>query len=88
MRKCRWANDALHYISTCLSVGYARIFPVTQVGKLVATIVMAIGPSLSGWVIRGTHPAPVHRTRGLPEHGGGAGTDAGAGAPGRDSGGA
>lgn len=46
-------NDALHYISTCLSVGYARIFPVTQVGKLVATIVMAIGPSLSGWVIEG-----------------------------------
>lgn len=46
-------NDALHYISTCLSVGYARIFPVTQVGKLVASIVMAIGPSLSGWVIEG-----------------------------------
>lgn len=46
-------NDALHYISTCLSVGYARIFPVTQLGKLVATIVMAIGPSLSGWIIEG-----------------------------------
>lgn len=46
-------HDAIHYISTCLSVGYARIHPVTQVGKLVATIVMAIGPSLSGWIIEG-----------------------------------
>jgi hypothetical protein len=49
----RGYNDALHYISTCLSVGYARIFPVTPTGKLVASIVMAIGPSLSGWVIEG-----------------------------------
>lgn len=50
----RGYNDALHYISTCLSVGYARIYPVTQIGKLVASIVMAIGPSLSGWVIEGS----------------------------------
>ena len=46
-------NDALHYISTCLCVGYARIQPVTQTGKLVASIVMALGPSLSAWVIEG-----------------------------------
>ena len=46
-------GDALHYISTCLSVGYARIFPMTQIGKLVATIVMAIGPGLTAWVIEG-----------------------------------
>lgn len=46
-------NDALHYISTCLSVGYARIFPMTQLGKLVASIVMAIGPGLTAWVIEG-----------------------------------
>lgn len=46
-------GDALHYISTCLSVGYARIFPMTQTGKLVATIVMTIGPALSSWLIEG-----------------------------------
>jgi hypothetical protein len=59
----RTYNDALHYISTCLSVGYARIYPQTQIGKLVATVVMAIGPSLTSWVIEGrlvgrTTPAP------------------------------
>lgn len=46
-------GDALHYVSTCLSVGYARIFPVTATGKLVATLVMAIGPSLTSWIIEG-----------------------------------
>ena len=29
-------DDAVYYISTCLSVGYANIFPVTQAGKFVA----------------------------------------------------
>lgn len=46
-------GDALHYISTCLSVGYARIFPQTQVGKLIATIVMTFGPSVTAWVVEG-----------------------------------
>ena len=46
-------EDALYYISTCLCVGYANIFPKTQLGKLVAAIVMIIGPSLSGWVLEG-----------------------------------
>ena len=46
-------DDALYYISTCLSVGYANIFPVTQLGKLVAAIVMIIGPSLSSWMVEG-----------------------------------
>jgi voltage-gated potassium channel len=46
-------SDALHYASTCLSVGYANLFPVTELGKLVATIIMTIGPSLAAWVIEG-----------------------------------
>ena len=46
-------DDALYYISTCLSVGYANIFPLTQLGKLVAAIVMVIGPSLSSWMLEG-----------------------------------
>ena len=39
--------DALHYVSTALSVGYANIFPVTPLGKAIATVVMTIGPALS-----------------------------------------
>lgn len=51
--RVRTYGDALHYISTCLSVGYANVFPQTQTGKLVATIVMAIGPALTSWVLEG-----------------------------------
>jgi hypothetical protein len=40
--------DALYYISTCLSVGYADIFAQTQTGKLIATLTMTIGPALTG----------------------------------------
>jgi hypothetical protein len=39
--------DALYYISTCLSVGYADIFARTQTGRLIATLVMAVGPALT-----------------------------------------
>ncbi len=40
--------DAVYYISTCLSVGYADIFAQTQSGKLIATLVMTVGPALTG----------------------------------------
>lgn len=40
--------DTLYYISTCLSVGYADIFAQTQKGKLIATLVMTLGPVLTG----------------------------------------
>lgn len=49
----RTYDDALYYVSTCLSVGYANVFPKTQVGKFVAAMVMMIGPSLSSWVVEG-----------------------------------
>lgn len=39
--------DALHYVTTALSVGYANIFPVTPVGKLIGALVMTVGPALS-----------------------------------------
>jgi hypothetical protein len=45
--------DAFHYIATCLSVGYARIFPVTPVGKIVGGIVMMVGPALSARALEG-----------------------------------
>jgi hypothetical protein len=39
--------DALHYVATSLSVGYANVFPVTPVGKIVGALVMMMGPALS-----------------------------------------
>jgi hypothetical protein len=58
-------DDAVYYISTCLSVGYANVFPKTQVGKFVAAVVMIIGPSLSSWVVEGRligrQPQPASR---------------------------
>jgi hypothetical protein len=39
--------DALVFISTCLSVGYADIFARTPAGKAIASAVMTFGPALS-----------------------------------------
>jgi hypothetical protein len=39
--------DAVHYVATCLSVGYANVFPVTPVGKAIGAAVMMVGPALS-----------------------------------------
>jgi voltage-gated potassium channel len=39
--------DALTFISTCLSVGYADIFAKTQAGKAIATAIMMVGPAMA-----------------------------------------
>jgi len=39
--------DALHYVSTSLSVGYANIFPGTQTGRLIGAVVQMLGPAIS-----------------------------------------
>jgi len=39
--------DALVYVSTCLSVGYADIFPKTPTGKAIATALMTFGPAIA-----------------------------------------
>jgi hypothetical protein len=49
--------DALYYISTCLSVGYADIFAQTQTGRAIATLAMTVGPSLSGELLDPPHKA-------------------------------
>jgi hypothetical protein len=48
--------DAFHYIATSLSVGYANIFPVTPMGKLIGGVVMMVGPALSARILE---PAPT-----------------------------
>lgn len=45
--------DAYHYVATSLSVGYANVFPVTQIGKAVAAAVMMVGPALSARALDG-----------------------------------
>jgi len=39
--------DALVYISTCLSVGYADIFARTPAGQAIATAIMTVGPAMA-----------------------------------------
>jgi hypothetical protein len=39
--------DALEFVSTCASVGYSNIFPSTPAGKIVASILFLLGPSLT-----------------------------------------
>jgi hypothetical protein len=51
--------DALHYVSTSLSVGYANIYPATQAGKLIGAVVQMVGPALSS---RALDPANPDRT--------------------------
>jgi hypothetical protein len=39
--------DAFYFVSTCASVGYADLFPVTQQGRAIASLVMTVGPGLA-----------------------------------------
>jgi len=48
--------DALHYVSTSLSVGYANIFPVTQAGRAIGAVVQMVGPALSARALEGNAP--------------------------------
>lgn len=45
--KCNSFYDALVFVSTNLSVGYAPIFAETPVGKAIGTAVMTYGPAMS-----------------------------------------
>ncbi len=45
--KIRTYWDALHYLATSVSVGYATIFPETPLGKTIGSLAMTIGPALS-----------------------------------------
>ena len=49
--KCGTYWDALVYVSTCLSVGYADVFARTAAGKAIATALMAVGPALAARVL-------------------------------------
>ncbi len=55
--------DALHYVATSLSVGYANIFPETAFGKALGALLMMVGPALSSRALNPPSPAPT----GAPE---------------------
>jgi hypothetical protein len=42
--------DALLFVSTCVSVGYADVFACTPAGKAIASAVMTFGPAMSGGI--------------------------------------
>jgi hypothetical protein len=46
--KIKTPIDAFYYLATCASVGYADIFAVTQTGRSIASLVMILGPALTG----------------------------------------
>jgi hypothetical protein len=45
--------DSLIYCSTCISVGYADIFPRTPIGKIIGSALMTIGPALAAKTLDG-----------------------------------
>jgi voltage-gated potassium channel len=49
--------DALVFVSTCMSVGYADVFARTPAGKAIASAIMTIGPALSGAILDEPRPA-------------------------------
>lgn len=51
--------DALHYVATSLSVGYASIFPETSLGKALGALLMMVGPALSSRALNPPAPAPA-----------------------------
>jgi hypothetical protein len=51
--KIKTLVDAFYFISTCASVGYADVFPVTQLGRTIASLVMTVGPALTAKALDG-----------------------------------
>ena len=57
--KVRSYWDALMFITTCLSVGYADVFARTDSGKAIASFVMTVGPALSSALLEPPAATPV-----------------------------
>jgi voltage-gated potassium channel len=54
--KVRTYVDALLFLSTCVSVGYADVFACTPAGKAIASAVMTFGPAMSGAIFDDPKP--------------------------------
>ncbi|MDP3279034.1 MAG: ion channel [Deltaproteobacteria bacterium] len=53
--------DALVFTTTCLSVGYARVFAVTTAGKAIASALMTLGPAMAARALE--PPSAAQRAR-------------------------
>ncbi len=53
--KVRSYWEALEYVATCASVGYSNIFPTSALGRMVASVLFVLGPSLAAKAL--DHPA-------------------------------
>jgi len=49
--KVKTPADALLFVTTCMSVGYADIFAKTTAGKLIASYAMTVGPSMTARIL-------------------------------------
>lgn len=58
--------DAFYYISTCASVGYADVFPSTQIGRAIASLVMIVGPPITSQALA-RPKQPRHNEAAKPE---------------------
>jgi hypothetical protein len=58
--------DALYYITTCASVGYADVFAVTQAGKVVASVAFTFGPALCAQAFDRASPGGSEHPTGEP----------------------
>jgi voltage-gated potassium channel len=57
--KCTTYWEALVYVSTCLSVGYADIFARTASGRAIATALMTVGPAMAAKALDPPQEAPT-----------------------------
>ncbi len=44
--------DALVFASTCMSVGYAKVYAQTQAGKAIASALMTVGPAMTSVIFK------------------------------------
>jgi voltage-gated potassium channel len=65
--KVRSYVDALLFLSTCVSVGYADVFACTPTGKAIASAVMTFGPAMSGGIFDPPGPSGAEAGATPPE---------------------
>jgi hypothetical protein len=56
--KCKDIFDALIYTTTCCSVGYGDIFARTPAGKVLGSLLMTVGPAMTGAALEGAKDDP------------------------------
>ena len=66
--KVRTFGDALAYCATSLSVGYHDIFPRTEAGKAITTLLHTLGPALAAKALEAPQREQEKKERAAREH--------------------